>query len=425
MPADIMQKIIDDLWFEKRDIISDGFDNALSYISKLIPLSIFKIPTGTECWSWIIPPKWAVSEGWIRSGNKVYLDVSDHPLHVMSYSQSVSRKIGKDELMPHLSTYDKSPKSIPFEFSYYEKRWGFCTKNENLSDFREDNYEICIKSQFDSGYLKVGEYTIPGKTKEEIVMVAHLCHPCMANDNLSGVAVLVGLAKELANRSSNKYSYRFLFVPETIGSIAYLSQHEDLIPFMKYAIIIDCVGHDDVLSLQHSKQATTELDICASHVFKNKAHMFREGAMNKIMASDEKVFNSPGVGIPSINISRSNFWGKGEWPYPQYHSSEDTPAIVNIANLVETKEIILEILEILSTNYIPKRSFKGPVFLSRYELWVDWRTNRKLNSALDDVMHSLEGDCSILEIANKMELPYFELYAWLEKLYKQNLIEKR
>lgn len=419
-----MQKIIDDLWRERRDIVSDGFDRALSYIAESLPLSIFEIPTGTECWSWILPPKWSVSEGWIRSGKKVLLDIADHPLHVMSYSQPVEGKINKDELMKHLHTYEKSPKSIPFEFSYYEKRWGFCTKNEDLARFREGTYEVCIKSRFDSGHLKVGEYVIPGKRKEEIVMVAHLCHPHMANDNLSGVAVLVEIARELASRSDNKYTYRFLFVPETIGSIAYLSRHEDLIPLMKYAIVIDCVGHDDVLSLQHSKQAMTEIDLCARHVLRNRTHMFREGAMNTIMASDEKVFNGPGVGIPTINLSRSRFWSKGEWPYPQYHSSDDTPAIIKPENLIETKKIVLEILEILNSNYAPARRFKGPLFLSRYGLWVDWRTNRKLNSALDDVMHSLEGERSILEIAEKLEIPYSELYAWLEKLYEQNLIEK-
>ena len=146
--------------------------------------------------------------------------------------------------------------------------------------------------------------------------------------------------------------------------------------------------------------------------------------MNEICASDEKIFNGPGVDIPSICISRFNFWREGGWPYPEYHSSEDTPDTVILENLVETKEIVMEILEILNDNYIPKRNFKGPIFLSRYGLWVDWRTNRKLNSALNDVMHSLEGNKSILDIANEMEISYSELYAWLDKLYEQNLIEK-
>lgn len=425
MKDDMMQRLIKDLWFEKRDIISDGFDRSLKYISRLIPLSIFKVPTGTECWSWIVPPKWSVSEGWIRAGRKVILDISEHPLHVMSYSQPVRRRVDKRELMAHISTYKKSPKSIPFEFSYYQKKWGFCAKHGTLPDFKESSYEVCIDAKFENGDLKVGECLIRGKRKEEIVMVSHLCHPCMANDNLSGVAVLVGLARELAKRPDNNYSYRFLFVPETIGSIAYLSRHEKLIPFMKYAIIVDCVGHDDIFSLQHSRQASTGLDICASHILKNRVKAFREGAMSEIMSSDEKVFNGPGVNIPSINISRTGFWSKGEWPFPEYHSSADTPGIVKTEKLVEAKDIIMEILQALDTDYRPKRNFRGPLFLSRYGLWVDWRINRKLNLALDDVINSLEGDESVLRIASRLGIPYSELYGWLEKLYEKGLIKKK
>ncbi len=418
-----MKKIINDLWLMRRDLVSDGFNEAVSYISKLIPISTFKVPTGTECWTWVIPPKWSVQEGWIRSNDKVHLDIKNHPLHVMSYSDSIDKKVSKKELMEHLSTYPKAPNAIPFEFSYYEKKWGFCTRDKDLSGYKDDNYEVCIKSKFEDGNLEIGELVIPGKTKEEIILIAHLCHPCMANDNLSGVAVLVNIAQELLKQKNSKYTYRILFPPETIGSIAYLSKQEHLIPSMKYAIVIDCIGHDDVLSLQHSRQATTELDLCASHVFKNKTKNFREGAINEIIASDERTFNGPGVNIPSICISRLNPWSKGEWPYPEYHSSEDTPDVIKEENLVQTKEIIIEILNVLNSNYTPKRSFKGPVFLSRYGLWVDWRTNRKLNLALNDVMHMLEGDMSILDIANKMDIPYSELFNWVEQLRENKLIE--
>ena len=424
MNSSIMERTISDLWLKRRDIVSDGFDDALTYISKIIPLSIVEIPTGTECWTWIVPPKWSVSEGWISSKNKPILNLLDHPFHVMSYSQSIKKKVLKPELIDHLCTYKDRPEAIPFSFSYYEKKWGFSLQHKKLSDITENSYDVYIDSHFSEGTLKIGELEIPGKCKEEIVFVAHLCHPNMANDNLSGVAVLIALAQELAKQSQNKYSYRFLFLPETIGSIAYLSHREHLIPNMKYSIVVDSVGHNDVLSLQHSKQGTTELDTCASYVFKNEKLMFREGAMNEICCSDERIFNGPGVNIPSICISRFKFWGRGEWPYPEYHSSDDTPKIVNTSNLNETKNIILKILEILNSNYIPKRKFKGPIFLSRYGLWVDWNKNRKLNLALNDIMHSLEGDKSVLDIAKDMDIPCNDLLAWLDNLHRNNLIEK-
>ncbi|UCB56966.1 MAG: DUF4910 domain-containing protein [Candidatus Omnitrophota bacterium] len=419
-----MKNIISDLWFEKRNIVSEGFDDSLRYISKLLPMSIIEIPTGTECWSWTVPPKWSLKEGWIRRGNKVYLDYADHPLHIMAYSEPVKKKVRKEELLSHIDTYSHRPSAIPFGYSYYEKKWGFCIQNNKLADFREDSYEICIDSKFSPGRLKIGELVLPGKLKDEIVLIAHLCHPCMANDNLSGVAVLIATFLELAKSDSHKYTYRLLLVPETIGSIAYLSRNEHLIKNMKYGIVIDCVGHNDILSLQHSKQADTELDYCASYVLKNEALMFREGAINKVCVSDEVVFNGPGVNIPTISLSRFKFWDEGAWPYPEYHSSDDTPDIIVQENLSKTKEVILKILEIMDSNFVPKRTFKGPLFLSKYGLWVDWRKNRKLNSALNDVMFSLEGNKSALEIAKELDISYTELYAWLNKLERLNLIKK-
>ena len=420
-----MQKIINDLWFARRDLISDGFDGALNYISELIPLSIIEIPTGTECWTWIVPPKWSLSEGWISSGSEVVLNVSAHPLHVMSYSQSIRKRIKKEELMAHMYTYPERPNAIPFGFSYYENNWKFCMQHNKLAEFREENYDVCIDAKFTDGALKVGELVIPGKNKQEIVLVAHLCHPCMANDNLSGVAVLIETALELIKQSQNKFTYRFLFLPETIGSLAYLSQNEDLIPNIKYAIVIDSVGHNDVFSLQYSRQANTELDICASYVFKEETLMHREGAINEICGSDERIFNGPGVDIPSICISRSKFWGRGEWPYPEYHSSDDIPDIIIIDNLIETKNIIIKMLDILNKNYVPKRNFKGPVCLSRYGLWIDWSKDRKLSLSLNDIMSSLEGDKSVLEIAKEVGISFSDLFVWLDKLHKENLLRRQ
>ena len=330
----------------------------------------------------------------------------------------------KEELFSHIATYPHRPDAIPFDYSYYEKKWGFCIQHNKLSGFEADRYEICIDAKFSSGTLKIGEFVIPGKLKDEIVLIAHLCHPCMANDNLSGVSVLVAVVRELMKSDSHKYTYRLLLVPETIGSIAYLSQNEDLIKNMRYGIVIDSVGHNDILSLQHSKQTNTELDTCASYVLKNESLMFREGPINKVCVSDELVFNGPGVNIPTISLSRFKFWGEGEWPYHEYHSSDDTPDIIIQENLNKTKELILKILEIMDSNFVPKRNFKGPVFLSRYGLWVDWRKNRKLNSVLNDIMFCLEGNKSVFEIAKELDIPYADLYAWLNKLNKLNLIEK-
>ena len=247
-----MIKLIEDLWFKRRDIVSSGYDESLEYISKILPLKIHEIPSGTKCWTWIVPEKWGVSEGYIEDmgGNRI-LDLKDHPLHVLSYSLPVDTIVTKAELMKHLHTNPKRPGAIPFEFKYYERDWGFCIQHNKLHKITKDRYRVLIKSEFKKGTLKVGDYTVKGESDDIIVLVAHLCHPAMVNDDLTGVAVLVELAKQISQKK-NHYTYKFLLVPETIGSIAYLSQNEHLIPKLKYGIFLEMLGNDNNHALQLS-----------------------------------------------------------------------------------------------------------------------------------------------------------------------------
>jgi len=409
-------KLINDLWIKRRDIISNGFDESLEYISKLIPLKIHKFPSGTKCWTWIIPEKWSVKDAYIDdlNGNRI-LDLKDHPLHVISYSLPIDKIVTKEELMKHLHTNPKRPDSVPFEFKYYERDWGFCIQHNRLKEFTRDKYKVFIDSKFEKGNLKVGDYTIKGKTDEIIVLVAHLCHPTQANDDLTGVAVLVDIAKEMSKRS-NHYTYKFLLVPETIGSIAYLSQNESIIPKIKYGIFLEMLGNNNIHSLQLTRQGNTRLDRIARYVMKRKLENFREGPFRKIVGNDEMVFNGPGVNIPMISISR--------FPYPEYHTSDDNPAIIAEEKLMESKNLILEIVNILDKDYIPQRQFKGPIFLSGYGLWVDWRINKKLNENIEQIMLNIEGDKSIFDIAEKLDIEFYDVLNYVNKFLENGLVRK-
>lgn len=411
-----MMKLINDLWIKRRDIISNGFDESLEYISKLIPLKIHKFPSGTKCWTWIIPEKWSVKDAYIDdlNGNRI-LDLKDHPLHVISYSLPIDKIVTKEELMKHLHTNPKRPDSVPFEFKYYERDWGFCIQHNRLKEFTRDKYKVFIDSKFEKGNLKVGDYTIKGKTDEIIVLVAHLCHPTQANDDLTGVAVLVDIAKEMSKRS-NHYTYKFLLVPETIGSIAYLSQNESIIPKIKYGIFLEMLGNNNIHSLQLTRQGNTRLDRIARYVMKRKLENFREGPFRKIVGNDEMVFNGPGVNIPMISISR--------FPYPEYHTSDDNPAIIAEEKLMESKNLILEIVNILDKDYIPQRQFKGPIFLSGYGLWVDWRINKKLNENIEQIMLNIEGDKSIFDIAEKLDIEFYDVLNYVNKFLENGLVRK-
>ncbi len=415
-------KLINDLWFKRRDIVSDGFDESLDYISKIIPLKTHKIPTGTKCWTWIVPEKWTVKDAYIDDLNgKRILDLKNHPLHVVSYSLPIDKVVSKEELLKHLHTDKERPNAIPFEFKYYQRNWGFCIEDSKLKEFTKDKYKVFIDSGFEKGNLKVGDYTIKGKTDKTIVLVAHLCHPAQVNDDLTGVAVLVDVAKEMqkalrqAQDRNNYYTYKFLLVPETIGSIAYLSQNEDIIPKLECGIFLEMLGNDNTHSLQLTRQGGTRLDRIARYVMKRKLKNFKEGPFRTIVGNDEMVFNGPGVNIPMISISR--------FPYPEYHTSDDNPDIISEQKLEESKNLILEILKIIDQDYFPKRQFKGPIFLSGYDLWVDWRENLELNQSLEKIMLTLEGDKTVFDIAEELNMDFNDVLSFVSKLKEANLIK--
>jgi len=411
-----MYDLIKDLYFTRRDLISDGYDEALAYISKIIPLKIHNIPSGTKCWTWTVPKKWSISDAYIEVDGKKLLDLNDHPLHVISYSLPINKIVNHKELMNHVYSNAKRPNSIPFQFKYYEQDWGFCIEHNKISNFSHEKYHVVINSQYTDGFLKIGEISIKGSTDETIVLVAHLDHPAMANDDLAGVAVLVDVVKELLNNNNLYYSYKILFLPETIGSIAYLSQNENLIPKLKAGIFLEMLGNDNEFALQFSRQSNTILDKIARNILKSKYPNFSQGEFREVIANDEMVFNGPGLDIPMISLSR--------WPYPEYHTSDDNLSIISSEKLEASKNIILEIIETLEQNYCPKRKFVGPPFLSGYGLWVDWQDDLAQNLLLEKIFMEFEGDKSIIDIAEQFDLPFKKVYDYVNKFVDVGLVEK-
>lgn len=414
-------KLIEDLYLKRRDIISDGYDEALRYVSRIIPFKTQEIPTGTKCWTWVVPEKWSVGEAYIEDlkGGRL-LDLKNHPLYVVSYSLPIKKIVSRQELLKHLHTQPQRPGAIPFEFKYYQRDWGFSIQHSQLKKFTKPRYKVVIDSKFERGTLKIGEYILRGTSDDEIAIVAHLDHPGMANDDLSGVAVLIELAKVLRHRK-HRYTYRFILVPETIGSVAYLSQNQTLIPKIKYAIFLEMLGNNRKHSLQLSREGITKIDRVARYVMQKTLPSFTEGAFRTIVRNDEIVWNGPGVNIPMISLSRAE---KEPNHYPEYHTSDDTPKIVGAKRLEESKNLALDILAILDQDYVPKRNFKGPVFLSGFGLWIDWRINRKMNQAAEQIMSRLEGDKSVFDIASELNLDFRETKNYLDKFLVKGLISK-
>jgi aminopeptidase-like protein len=347
-------------------------------------------------------------------------------LHLVSYSLPVDRIVDWNELEAHLHYSAKRPQAIPWEFAYYERSWGFCLSKDQFDRLpRNTRYRAVIRSEFvsapDQG-LRVGVGAIPpdggsGRSAGEILICAHVCHPHQANDDLSGVATAVEVARRLAEHPlpTGSMGVRFLFGPETIGSICYLSRHEDLIPRLKGGIFCEMTGNRNTLALQRSRQDAHLMDRIARHVLRRRAGEFREGAFREIIGNDEMVINGPGVDVPCISISR--------WPYDEYHTSDDHPGIVHEEMLVEAADIVEDIVRVFGSNYVPRRTFRGPLFLSGYGLWVDWRTQPQLNNALEQIMLRLEGERSVFDIAEELGLDFQDTLEYVERFRAKGLVE--
>ncbi len=399
-----------------RSLVSDGYDEALRILDDRVGLNIHAYPSGTQCWTWRIPQKWTVHEAYIEAEGQRIVDVADHPLHLWSSSLPVDRVVTAKELEAHLAYDPDRPDSIPFRFNFYDLTWGFSVTWEQYQQMDADEYHVVIDAEHTDGELKVGEATIEGHSDEMVIFMAHLDHPAQANDGLSGVVVGAELVDRLRERDLH-YTYQFLFLPETIGSIAYFSHNEDLIPRSRCGVFLEMLGNDNVFALQHSLQHDDFIDRAARRVLVDRfgEGNFMEGRFREVVGNDEMVLNGPGLGVPTISISR--------WPYPEYHTDRDTPQIISEARLEEACDVILDLIDILETDFVPRRRFKGPIFLSGHGLWVDYRENFALNRAIEKVMLSLEGDQSILDIADQTRVTYRDIHDFVQRIVDLDLAE--
>ena len=422
--------VLEEIYPLHRTLVSDGLDRALEIVAEYLPEQVeYQIENylpGQKAWTWRIPERYVVHRAYLETedGRKV-VDFADNPLHLLSYSLPLDAVLSWEELEPHLYYNAKRPSAIPWQFKYYERSWGFCLSKDQFDRLpRDKKYHAVIDVEFvidPKDGFRVGTGVIHpqgGKAEGagEVLICAHICHPNQANDDAAGVVTAIELAHRLAATPlpAGSMSVRFLFCPETIGSIAYLSRNEDLIPGLKGGIFIEMTGNDNSIVLQRSRQDNALMDRVARSVLKQQGKDFREGEFAQVVANDERVINGPGVNVPCISISR--------WPYDEYHTSDDNPGIIHEENLQEAADVVEKIIRIYATNYIPRRNFRGPVFLSGYGLWVDWRINRPLNRATEKIMMQFDGNVSIFEIAESVGMDYSEVRDYIEKFREQGLI---
>ena len=251
-----------------RSITGDGLRATLRRLRCLVPLDLVEVPTGTRVFDWTVPREWNIREAWIATpdGERV-VDFAASSLHVVNYSTPVRRRMTLDELRPHLHTLPDHPDWVPYRTSYYKESWGFCLAHRVLESLADDTYDVCIDSTLEAGHLTYGEYFVQGQTDDEVLLSCHCCHPSLANDNLSGIAVAAELARRLTDRAAAlRYSYRFLFIPGTIGSITWLARHRDTASRIKHGLVLSCLGDGGPLNYKRSRGGDALVDRAAEHV---------------------------------------------------------------------------------------------------------------------------------------------------------------
>ena len=408
-----------------RSIAGEENRKTLKFIKEIIPeLKIKSFKTGQKVFGWKIPREWSVKEAYIKNkyGKKI-VDIKKNNLHIISYSSSVNKKMNLEELKKNLYTLPNQPSAIPYITSYYSNHWGFCISHNQFKKLKNEIYHVCIKSNFKKGSLNYGEILIKGKTKNEILLSTNICHPSMGNNETSGIVVTTALAKWIKNLKNNRYSYRIIFIPETIGSIAYIHKKKSTLKKnVKAGFIVVCVGDNKKYSLLLSKEGNTLADRAAKYSLENYVNKFKIYDFLE-RGSDERQFCSPGVDLPVCSIMRSKYG-----TYPEYHTSLDNLKFISANGLYGSFKIISKTLEILEINHIYKNNYNNlcEPKLSNFNLRkpISFKKNYDYDKNLLNILFFSDGKKDLLEISKKIKLDIFETNEIVQRLLKVNLLKK-
>lgn len=326
-----------------RSISGDGVRATLDVLGETVDLERHGVPSGTQVFDWTVNDEWNVRDAYIadRHGRRV-VDFRKSNLHLVSYSTPVRATLTLDELRPHLHTLPDRPDWVPYRTTYYNRDWGFCLSENQLRAMDEGPYEVVVDTTLAPGELTYGELVLPGQTSDEVMITAHVCHPSLANDNLSGIAVATELARTLASLESRRYTYRFLFAPGTIGSLTWLSRNADVLPRLRHGLVLTGLGGPGALVYKRTRQGARGIDAAAAHVVARRGGEIRDYSP---YGYDERQFNSIGFDLPFGRLSRTPH---GE--YPEYHTSADDLSFVTPAELAESYLAVLEIVDALEND---------------------------------------------------------------------------
>lgn len=410
-----MDRLFDRLFPIFRSITGEGVRESLRILQEYIPLEVKSIKSGTEVFDWEIPKEWVIREAWIKDehGNEI-INISNCNLHVVNYSEPVDQWMTLDELKPYLHTIPHLPEAIPYVISYYSKRWGFCLSHNQLQSLAEGNYHVYIDSEHIDGELNYAHAVLPGKSKNEVLISTYICHPSMANNELSGPIVAAFLYDRLKQWKEREFTYRFVFIPETIGSITYLHEYGDYLKENLYSgLVLTCLGGKEYpLNYKKSRKIDAPLNELVDFLVENEERNITIREFTPINGSDERQYCSPGFNLPVGQFSRMVY---GQ--YDGYHNSLDTKEAMTIEALLDSLNQLEEVLKLQELNgfYKNLKPFGEPK-LGKYNLYPDLNspTNRSSssNNRIDNrqqlnqilsILNYSDGEHDLLSIASKMK----------------------
>jgi len=410
------------LWPINRSLTGDGVRHTLAILKEILPrLNIFEVPSGTSAFDWTVPKEWQVKDAYIvaPSGNRI-CSFKENNLHLLGYSAPINKVLSLSELQSHLHSLPEQPDAIPYVTSYYKENWGFCISHDEREKLVDGDYQVVIESRLFTGSLTYGELIIPGTSEKEVFLSTYICHPSMANNELSGPAVTTFLAKWLSERESNKYTYRIIFIPETIGSIVYLSKNLEKMKANIYAgFNVSCVGDDRAFSYLPSRNGNTISDAVAQHVLKHLSPNYISYQW-KDRGSDERQYCAPHIDLPVVSIMRTKYC-----EYPEYHTSLDTlGTVVTEQGLSGSFNAIKLALEVLEKNIHPTVKVLCEPQLSKRGLYptLSTKDRKKEVGLMMDLITWSDGSKSLLEIAEICHVPIWELYPLLDLMVGNELI---
>ena len=418
-----MYEWANDLFPINRSITGPGVRETLAYLKKILPaLKVCEVPSGTKAFDWIVPDEWTIRDAFITNeeGEKI-VDYKNHNLHVLGYSEPVNTWLDCDELDKYIYSLPDQPEAIPYITSYYKRRWGFCVTHLQREQLTKGRYNVVIDSDIEPGVLNYGELILPGKEEKEILLSTYICHPSMGNNEVSGICVTTALAKWLSTFKDRRYTYRILFIPETIGSIVYLSLHaEEMKEKTVAGFNVTCVGDDRTYSFLPSRKGKTIADNVAKHVLEKtvgdyKAYSF----LNR--GSDERQFCHPLIDLPVVSIMRSKYDC-----YPEYHTSLDNLSFISAKGMEGSYGVLQKCLVALESNYRYHAVVPCEPQLGKRGLYptISTKESRKQVKTMMNLLGYADGKTDLLEIAQIIGADIFECIEIAKMLEQHDILKQ-